>query len=55
MEHIYVIETKCKHTLRWRFEEIRHRSEYGNGRYVIIVDLDTRAYWQHQLQFYNIL
>ena len=41
MEHIYVIETKCKHTIRWRFEEIQHKSEYGNGKYVIVVNLDT--------------
>ena len=25
MEHIYVIETKCKHTVRWRFEEVLHK------------------------------
>lgn len=41
MEIIYVIETKCDHILRWRFEEIQHKSEYSNGKYVIIVNLDT--------------
>lgn len=37
MEKIYLIETKCDHTLRWRCEEVRH----SNGRYVIIVNLNT--------------
>lgn len=37
MEKIYLIETKCNHTLRWRFEEVRH----SNGKYVIIVNLDA--------------
>lgn len=41
METIYLIETKCNHMLRWRFEEVQHKSEYGNGKYVIIVNLDT--------------
>ena len=41
MEKIYLIETKCNHTLRWRCEVVQHKSEYGNGKYVIIVNLDT--------------
>lgn len=42
MEAIYLIETKDNHKLRWRFEEVQYQSDYGNGRYVIIVNLDTR-------------
>lgn len=41
MEKIYLIETKCGHTARWRFEQVHHKSEYGNGKYVIIVNLET--------------
>ena len=41
MEKIYLIETKCSHTVRWRFKQVHHKSEYGNGKYVIIVNLDT--------------
>lgn len=41
METIYLIETKCGHHLRWRFEEVQLKNEYGNGKYVIIVNLDT--------------
>ena len=41
MEKIYLIETKYGHTVRWRFEQVQHKSEYGNGKYVIIVNLDT--------------
>lgn len=41
MEKIYLIETKCGHTVRWRFEEVQHKSEYGNRKYVIIVNLET--------------
>lgn len=41
MEHIYVVKTNCNHTLRWRFEEVQHKNEYGNGKYVVIVNLDT--------------
>ena len=41
MEKIYLIETKCGKTLRWRFEEVQHKREYGNGKYIIVVNLDT--------------
>lgn len=41
MEKIYLIETKYDHTVRWRFEQVQHKQEYGNGKYVIIVDLNT--------------
>ena len=41
METIYLIETKNDKLLRWRFEEVHTKSEYGNGKYAIIVNLDT--------------
>lgn len=37
MEKIYLIEAKYGHTVRWRFEVVQHK----NGKYVIIVNLDT--------------
>lgn len=41
MEKIYLIKTKCGHTLRWRFEMVQNKGDYGNGKYILIVNLDT--------------
>ena len=37
MEKIYLIKTKCGHTIRWRLEEVKQERR----KYVIIVNLDT--------------
>ena len=49
MEKIYLIETKCGHTVRWRVKEIKQK-------YVLIVNLDTHAlvacvYVRYYVQF----
>lgn len=41
METIYLIKTKCDHNLRWRFTETFNENDYGTGRYIIIVNLNT--------------
>ena len=41
MEAIYVIETKCGHTVRLQFKEVRNDKDYGNGIYVICVNLES--------------
>ena len=40
MEKMYLIKTKCGHTVQWRFEQVQNKRDYGNGKYVIIVNLE---------------
>ena len=47
MKKRYLIETKCGHAVRWSFEEVQYKREYGNGKYVIIVNLNTHELIAH--------